>query len=243
MFQRLQSTQQRETGRSHLRKFFRRLSIVAAFLLTIWATGCGSSGETMNRPSNLPDEMVPVRTDISITNLTSLNSSRDDFGLTMSLDTSLAFLTSGRSEANGLHSIFWSRSTPSGWQVPQLAVEVNNEESNGMPSITPGGEIMYFTGCNVGFGDCDLYHVSSGLRGKVPEETTAWTIPRNLGLTLNGSYWESQPSIASDGSMMVFSSDRPGGFGGRDIWDCISRAGWIVGISLQRRRSDQYCVR
>ena len=235
MFQRLLSTQQ--TKRKDHLGFLRALPTMIVFLLTIWTLGCSSSGETIDRPSNLPEEMVPVRTDISITNLTSLNSPRDDFGLTMSLDTSLVFYTSGRIEARGLHSIFWSRSTARGWLAPQLAVEVNNAESNGIPSITPGGQIMFFTGCTYGFGDCDLYRVASGLRGSVAEETTAWTIPRNLGLRLNGPYWDSQPSIAADGSMVVFSSDRPGGFGGRDIWISLREQDGSWGHPINAGRS------
>ena len=216
MFQRLESTQLLQHKRFW--RLLRRFPTIGMTFLTLWTTGCSGSGEAIQRPSNLPEDMIPVRADLSIINLRSLNSSRDDFGISMSLDTSLAFLTSARSEAHGTHSIFWSRTTAGAWSTPQLAVELNNEESNGMPSVAPGGQTMFFTGCDYGFGDCDLYRVSSGIRGSVPKETTAWTIPRNLGLTLNGSYWESQPSIAPDGSMMVFSSDRPEGFGGRDIW-------------------------
>ena len=50
----------------------------------------------------------------------------------------------------------------------------------------------------------------------------------NPGPPLNSPYWESQPSISADGQTLYFVSNRPGGFGGMDIW--ISRmtesSGW-----------------
>ncbi|MCB0713299.1 MAG: OmpA family protein [Ignavibacteriae bacterium] len=182
------------------------------------AGGCAGSSETVERPSTLPESMTPLRNDLTLNNLSFLNSSRDDFGSTMSLDTTLIFFTSANSRALGAHSIFWSRRTNAGWSTPELAVEINNSQSNGVPSILPGGQTMFFTGCDYGFGDCDLYRVESGVRGSVDQKTIPWTIPRNLGLRINSSYWDSQPCISADGSLMVFASDRPGGFGGRDIW-------------------------
>ena len=40
----------------------------------------------------------------------------------------------------------------------------------------------------------------------------------NLGATINTSAIDDQPVISDDGLRMFFSSNRPGGFGGRDVW-------------------------
>ncbi len=198
--------------------------LLSALLLPtiLWLAGCaGQKTTAVEKPASIPAEMALLRTDISLRPLSTLNSARDDFGVTMPLDTSLVFFTSNRIGATGAHSIFWSYWANSQWKLPELAVEINNEQSNGMPSITPNGESMFFTGCDYGFGDCDLYRVESGIRGKVNKQTTPWTIPRNLGILVNTLYWDSQPSLSADGSVMFFSSDRPGGYGGRDIWVCL----------------------
>jgi outer membrane protein OmpA-like peptidoglycan-associated protein len=42
--------------------------------------------------------------------------------------------------------------------------------------------------------------------------------PKNCGPKVNTKYWESQPSISSDGKTIYFTSNRPGGQGGMDIW-------------------------
>ena len=42
--------------------------------------------------------------------------------------------------------------------------------------------------------------------------------PTNLGPTVNSSASESSPSISADGLALYFSSNRPGGSGGTDLW-------------------------
>jgi outer membrane protein OmpA-like peptidoglycan-associated protein len=74
---------------------------------------------------------------------------------------------------------------------------------------------MYFTACDRqgGMGSCDIYfsYYSDG----------RWSQPSNIGPPVNSRSWESQPSISADGKTLFFSSSRPGGIGGKDIW--ISR--------------------
>lgn len=46
-----------------------------------------------------------------------------------------------------------------------------------------------------------------------------WSDPRSLGNKVNReNSWESQPTLSSDGNILFFASDRPGGYGGSDIW-------------------------
>ncbi len=46
-----------------------------------------------------------------------------------------------------------------------------------------------------------------------------WSAIRSLGKTVNSpDSWDSQPSISADGKTLFFASNRPGGYGGVDIW-------------------------
>lgn len=45
-----------------------------------------------------------------------------------------------------------------------------------------------------------------------------WTAPERLGPNINTKYWEGSCSLSSDGQLLYFASDRPGGLGGRDIY-------------------------
>ena len=45
-----------------------------------------------------------------------------------------------------------------------------------------------------------------------------WAAPANLGLTINSPFQDFGPAISKNGLTLYFTSDRPGGFGGPDIW-------------------------
>jgi len=45
-----------------------------------------------------------------------------------------------------------------------------------------------------------------------------WGTPVNLGLPINSSAYDQKPIISADGSTLYFSSMRPGGYGGLDVW-------------------------
>jgi outer membrane protein OmpA-like peptidoglycan-associated protein len=62
-----------------------------------------------------------------------------------------------------------------------------------------------------------------------------WTTPANLGKNINRpDSWESQPSLSSDGKILFFASDRPGGYGGSDIWfsERNSDGSWRMPVNL-----------
>src|SRR5262249_60899211 len=45
-----------------------------------------------------------------------------------------------------------------------------------------------------------------------------WAEPINLGAVVNSPSNEVGPATSTDGLSLYFGSDRPGGFGGNDIW-------------------------
>jgi len=45
-----------------------------------------------------------------------------------------------------------------------------------------------------------------------------WSTPVNLGAPLNTVLTDQQPSLSGDGRTLLFSSNRPGGLGGNDLW-------------------------
>ena len=52
-----------------------------------------------------------------------------------------------------------------------------------------------------------------------PPQYSDWSAPVNLGSTINfPNAWEYQVAISPDGLSLYFDSDRPGGYGKRDIW-------------------------
>ena len=47
-------------------------------------------------------------------------------------------------------------------------------------------------------------------------EDSAWSAPVKYPEPINSEYNESSAALSSDGNMIIFSSDRPGGYGGKD---------------------------
>jgi len=101
----------------------------------------------------------------------------------------------------------------SAWQRAfNAGVPLNTSQNEGAQTLSSNGSYMFFTACNRpgGLGNCDIYY-SAFSNGN-------WSEPSNLGYPINTKYWESTPSISADGRTLFFSSSRPGGFGGKDLW-------------------------
>jgi outer membrane protein OmpA-like peptidoglycan-associated protein len=73
-----------------------------------------------------------------------------------------------------------------------------------------------------------------------------WTEAENLGPIINTESWESAPSLSPDKKDLYFSSNRPGGSGGRDIWVShrLPTGKWTVPENLGptvNTKSDESC--
>jgi outer membrane protein OmpA-like peptidoglycan-associated protein/tetratricopeptide (TPR) repeat protein len=122
-----------------------------------------------------------------------------------------SFLTNGK----------WSKAIP-------LPGKVNTTMNEGAQNISQDGQWIIFTGCNYpdGYGSCDLYISYKTKNG--------WTEADNLGPDINTHDWESSPSLSPDKRDLYFSSNRPGGYGGSDIYVAHRTAneGWTMPENL-----------
>ena len=76
------------------------------------------------------------------------------------------------------------------------------------------------------------------LSGKIVKADFTFGETTNLGPTVNSSYYDSDPSISTDGLRLFFSSNRPGGgYGNWDIW-VVTRTDadgdWSTPVNLGR---------
>lgn len=109
-----------------------------------------------------------------------------------------------------------------------LSAPFNAGMNEGGASLTLDNKVMYLTICNVkgGFGSCDVWSTTNK-EGK-------WLMMQNLGSGVNDSTWQSQTSVSNNGRTVYFSSDRAGGFGGKDIYriEKDSMGYWSMPINL-----------
>jgi outer membrane protein OmpA-like peptidoglycan-associated protein len=101
------------------------------------------------------------------------------------------------------------------WQPPQLfdADSVNTEFSEGTMAFDGRFRNMYLTRCptihkkDVG---CQIWTAEK--RGR------SWGLPRKINLAPNDTISVGHPLPNEDGTQLIFSSDLPGGQGGKDLW-------------------------
>jgi outer membrane protein OmpA-like peptidoglycan-associated protein len=133
-------------------------------------------------------------------------------------------------QVNGNEDFWTSQFKNNSWNLATpLSAKINTTRYNeGAQTISPDGKYLFFTGCNRpdGLGRCDIY--VSHREGK------DWGEPYNVGKPVNSEYWESQPAISPDGRTLYFISNRPGGYGGYDIWKSTitDDAKWGSAINL-----------
>ncbi|MBT5750552.1 MAG: OmpA family protein [Flavobacteriales bacterium] len=99
---------------------------------------------------------------------------------------------------------------------------INTAKNEGAFSFSADKEIVVYTACNRddGLGRCDLYLMLNNTN-------------YNAGKSINTKYWESQGCFSPDGKYLYFVSNRPGGYGGKDIWRSeITRKGFMSAENL-----------
>ena len=96
----------------------------------------------------------------------------------------------------------------------------NIKGNQGGATLTIDNNTIYYTVCqntkDNSYRNCDIYY-SEFING-------SWTPIRSISDKINlPTTWEAQPSISSDGKTLFFVSDRPGGFGGYDIYKSVKK--------------------
>ena len=108
------------------------------------------------------------------------------------------------------------RTTPEGeWGTPaKLGSPVNSPSSESGPCLSADGLSLYFESNRPGtLGNLDLWVAT---RATVSDD---WGAPVNLGEPVNSAREDAGPSLSADGLELYFSSsNRPGGYGSRDLW-------------------------
>jgi len=94
------------------------------------------------------------------------------------------------------------------WDEPKPISALNTNGNDAPLFISHDGQKIYIFR-NVGLGSGDIF--VSYLKG------TEWSAPEKLK-GINSNYWEGSICFSPDEKTVYFSSERPGGQGGRDIW-------------------------
>ncbi len=97
------------------------------------------------------------------------------------------------------------------WFEPTLlSAKVNSDSSDYHPSVTENGTLFFASTRDTAQSGPDIYR-SDFIDGEYQEA-------QRLDASINSEYQDWDPYVAPDESLMIFKSDRPGGFGDMDIY-------------------------
>ncbi|MFZ2286493.1 MAG: tetratricopeptide repeat protein [Bacteroidales bacterium] len=135
-----------------------------------------------------------------------LNDSNENFFPVVSSDgKSIAFMTSMKF----YDAIMFSRMIRNEWTAPvNITPQLESDGDHYVSYISNSGDMMLLSkDDNI---NSDIWISRS--------DGSTWEPARKLKKEINTKYWEAHGFITEDGNTMIFSSDRPGGFGGLDLY-------------------------
>ena len=107
-------------------------------------------------------------------------------------------------------NIFCSKKVNWQWEKPvNITSQLSSKHAKMVPtSLSADGKDLYIIIDKNDNGDVYVSHYENG----------KWSKAKKLNKNINTRYWESHACISVDGKSLYFTSDRPGGYGGLDIY-------------------------
>ena len=96
------------------------------------------------------------------------------------------------------------------WSEPEI-LNINTDEHAASISVSPDAQTLY------------IYYDEGGNGNIYKSELIGerWTEPELMGSDINTGAWETHITVSPDEKTLYFTSDREGGYGGRDIYRCV----------------------
>ncbi len=175
-------------------------------------------------------EFVANPKNFSIVNIgREINSEFDDYGPVLNEDENEIVFTTRRRDGNlnenvaddnkPYEDIFTSSKSGGKWaRAKNIGPIVNIKFSDSSLALSADGKTLYIYKDE---GNGDIYFSERLADG-------TWGVPEALPGIINSTFREASVSVTKDGDRLYFSSERPGGFGGSDIYVCTkdSKGEW-----------------
>lgn len=117
------------------------------------------------------------------------------------------FSTRDRADGYGNSDVFYSRNLNGNWQTAQnVGNAINGPNDETVDNVTVDGTGLLLSGTFSGtFGQFDIYFIQRDEQG--------WKTLEHLPYPINTKFVDEGACLSSDGKVLVFTSDRPGGVG------------------------------
>ena len=194
--------------------------------------------------TTLAKTMVANPINVMITNLgDSVNSQYPEYSPVLSADEKTLIFTTRRPTSTGgqktpdslyFEDIVVCQKDENGvWSRPtSLSENVNSIGHEASINLTPDGQTLIVFKDNNGNGD--IYYTTF--------DGNAWSTLREFGSNVNTEFWESHACLSADGTVLFFASDRPGGYGGKDIYRCVKlpNGEWSKALNMGSNINSEY---
>ncbi|WP_066829452.1 OmpA family protein [Rufibacter ruber] len=131
----------------------------------------------------------------------------------------LVFTTCNRKDSYGSCDLYISYRQGNKWSKPQnMGRNVNTSAWDSQPSLSADGRTLYFASNRKGgFGAEDIWVTQQ-------QEDGSWSIPVNVGKSINTPGREASPFLHASGNTLYFATDGLQGMGGLDLF-MVNREG------------------
>lgn len=122
-------------------------------------------------------------------------------------------------------AVFFSRKEKGRWSGPiNITPEIQSDGDLYISCLSEDGKTLYFSKVVDDYSDIYVSHFD-GVR---------WSVANKLDHNINTKHWDTHAFIADEGSTIIFASDRPGGFGGLDLYIAHKQkdASWSIPENL-----------
>ena len=174
-----------------------------------------------------------------------INSAYADYVPVIMPDESALYFTSKREgssnnkkngDNNFFEDVYVSYKTDGVWgKAENVGAPINTETNDGCVAISPDGQhmIVFRTAPDQVSGD--LYTTQIGVNNK-------WEPLQMMNKEINSPYIETSACFSNDTSEIYFSSDRPGGYGGKDIYRIkkLPNGQWSIPMNLGTTVNSRY---
>ena len=171
--------------------------------------------------SNTAKQLVQAPLELEIRNMGAMiNSPQHDYCPLVTADGNTMYFTSRREGTTGslrdpngqyMEDIYVARRVDEVWSnATNAGVPLNTIVQDATVGLSPDGEGMIIYRTSAGLASGDLYETR--------RQDGLWQMPTLMTDQINGTAHEPSASISPDGNEVYFTSDREGGFGGRDLY-------------------------
>lgn len=153
-----------------------------------------------------------------------INSKYPDYGPVISADESSLFFTSNRPTTTGgkidpidglfYEDVYISQKKNGVWSEP-AQLSINTDDHDASIGLSPDGQTLFI----YRYGDDGMPITKAGGDLYVSTlEGDKWSAANKLDDRINSRHWESSVTISEDGNTLYYTSNKPGGLGGSDIY-------------------------